>query len=175
MAHHWRVNLTESAIPVYDVFNSSLQLGQVNNNECCVDGMISANPYEGDGEPVIFVNMQHVMTFGILGSYQGSFGNFVNYASNGTSWSAVNTLERKVQYATKAYYSNGNFCCDLAVGSRVWLSSSGAAGDNNDNYISVSKVKTADDTTYNLNSHGFVDLTYGNRWVTVGSILLRKV
>lgn len=58
MAHQWIVNLTGSSLPVYDVLNNSVQLGQVYNNECCLDGIISSNPYEGNGEPVVFVNSQ---------------------------------------------------------------------------------------------------------------------
>lgn len=176
-AHGWMINLSGSAMPVYTVGSSgptTPQLGTLTKNECFVDGNISFNPWEGEGQPVIFLNSSHEWKFGLLDEYSGEMADFSNYASNGTSWVAVNTLERKVQYATKAYYSNGNFLCDLPVGSRVWLTSNCTAGSSHSNYVAVTRVKT-DTIDHTFSGNGFVDLTYNNRWVNVGSILLRKV
>lgn len=177
-SHGWMINLTGEAIPVYSVGGGGPvmpQLGKITKNECFVDGAISENPWEGDGMAVIFLNSSHVMTFGLLDEFKGSLVDFTDYVSDGTSWVEVDTLERKVQYATRAYYADGGFCCSLAAGSRVWLTSNGTAGMENSNYIAVTSVETAEGKTYNFSGNGFIDLTYGNRWVNVGNILLRKV
>lgn len=177
-SHGWMINLSGGSIPVYTVGSSgptTPQLGNITRNECFVDGTISENPWEGDGSPVIFLNSSHEWKFGLINDGQSNLVNFTNYASNGTSWVSVNTLERKVQYATVAYNADGSRCCDLPAGSRVWLTSNGTAGQTHSNYIAVTKVKTASGTTYNFQGNGFVDLTHGNRWINVGSILLRKV
>ncbi len=73
---------------------------------------------EGDGAPVFFLNSSHQMTFGLLADYENNLVDFTAYASNGTSWVSVNTLKRKVQYATVAYYADGSKCCDLPAGSK---------------------------------------------------------
>lgn len=176
-SYGWMINLSGETIPVYSVGSSgptTPQLGKLTKNECFVDGAISENPWEGDGQPVIFLNSSHEMVFGLLDEYSGSLVDFTDYASDGTSWVAVDTLERKVQYETAAYYADGSKCCSLPAGSQVWLTSNGTAGQTHPNYIAVTSVKTAAGKTYNFSGNGFVDLTYGNRWVNVGSILLRK-
>lgn len=173
----WMINLSGAAIPVYSVGAggpSTTQVGTLTKNECFVDGTISENPWEGDGRPVVFLNSSHSMTFGLLANDPKNLVDFTAYASNGTSWVAVNTLERKVAYATVAYYADGSKCCDLPAGSQVWLTQNGTAGQKNSNYIAVTKVKTAAGKEYKFSGNGFVDLTYNNRWVNVGSILLRK-
>ena len=110
----------------------------------------------------------------LLASYKNNLVDFTDYASNGTSWVRVSTLERKVQYATVAYYADGSKCCDLPAGSKVWLTQNGTAGQTNSNYIAVTSVQTAAGKKIDFKGNGFIDLTYGNRWVNVGSILLRK-
>ena len=52
--------------------------------------------------------------------------------------------------------------------------SNGTVGATHPNYIAVTSVETASGKKYNFSGNGFIDLTYGNRWVNVGSILLRK-
>lgn len=99
---------------------------------------------------------------------------FSEYASNGTSWVKVSTLERKVQYATVAYDRNGSKVCNLPVGSKVWLTSNATRGQNNPNYVAVTAVQPAGGDKITFSGNGFIDLMYGNRWVNVGSILLRK-
>lgn len=176
----WMINLTGNKIPVYTADGSGPilpQLGNLTKNECFIDGTISENPFEGDGYPVIFLNANHEFKFGLVKDEDCGNGlvDFTDYASNGTSWVQVDTLERKVQYATRAYYADGSLCCELPANSRVWLTQNGGAGSSNHNYIAVTKVQTASGKTYTFKGNGFVDLTYGNRWVNVGSILLRKV
>lgn len=176
-SYGWMINLTGASIPVYSVGNggpSTTQIGNLTKNECFVDGTISENPWEGDGMAVVFLNSSHAMTFGLIADYNSKLVDFTDYASNGTSWVSVNTLERKVQYATVAYYANGSKCCDLPAGSRVWLTQNGTAGQTHPNYIAVTSVETASGKKYNFSGNGFIDLTYNNRWVNVGSILLRK-
>lgn len=175
------INLTGNNIPVYTEDGSGPilpQLGNITRNECFIEGVLSGNPFEGEGCPVIFLNANHVFTFGLARNEDCVGGNgfvpFTAYASNGTAWVSVDTLERKVQYATKCYDRNGSFYCDLPAGSRVWLKSSGAAGDTQRNYIAVTSVETASGQRYDFNGHGYIDLTYNNRWINVGSILLRK-
>lgn len=172
----WKVNLSGSALPIYSVSGSgpsTTQIGTLTKNECFVDGSISSNPWEGDGAPVIFLNSSHVMTFGLLANYVNNLVDFTAYASNGTSWVAVNTLERKVAYATYAYDKSGKQVGAVPAGYRVWLTSSGTAGDSNHNYIAVSKITDSSGNVV-LSGAEFIDLTYGNRWINVGSILLRK-
>lgn len=177
-AHGWLINLTGETLPVYAEGNggpTGTQIAKINKNECFVDGTISLNPWEGDGKAVIVLNSSHKMVFGLVdASKEYDMVDFTDYASNGTSWVEVNTLERKVEYATVAYYADGSKLCDLPAGSRVWLTQNGTAGQTNSNYIAVTSVETAAGKKYNFCGNGFVDLTYGNRWVTVGSILLRK-
>lgn len=176
-SYGWMINLSGKTLPVYSVEGggpSTTQIGKINVNECFVDGSISANPWEGDGDPVVFLNSSHAMVFGLLADYESNLVDFTSYASNGTSWVSVNTLERKVQYDTVAYYADGCKCCDLPAGSKVWLTQNGTAGQSNPNYIAVTSVETAAGKRYNFSGNGFIDLTHGNRWVTVGSILLRK-
>lgn len=145
-SYGWMINLTGASIPVYSVGNggpSTTQIGNLTKNECFVDGTISENPWEGDGMAVVFLNSSHAMTFGLIADYNSKLVDFTDYASNGTSWVSVNTLERKVQYATVAYYANGSKCCDLPAGSRVWLTQNGTAGQTHPNYIAVTSVETA--------------------------------
>lgn len=177
-SYGWMVNLSGESLPVYSVGGggpSTTKIGNITKNECFVDGTISQNPWEGDGMAVVILNSSHAMTFGLLASYKNNLVDFSRYASNGTSWVSVSTLERKVEYATAAYYGDGSKCCDLPAGSRVWLNQNGTAGQNNPNYIAVTSVQTASGKKYNFSGNGFVDLTYGGRWVNVGSILLRKI
>ena len=176
-SYGWMINLSGKSIPVYSVGGggpSTTKIGNLTKNECFVDGTISENPWEGDGAPVVFLNSSHQMTFGLIADYENNLVDFTDYASNGTSWVSVNTLERKVQYATVAYYADGSKCCDLPVGSKVWFTSNGTAGATYPNYIAVTSVETASGKKYNFSGNGFIDLTYDNRWVNVGSILLRK-
>lgn len=177
-SYGWMINLSGESIPVYSVGGggpSTTKIGNITKNECFVDGTISENPWEGDGMPVVFLNSSHAMTFGLLADYKNNLVDFTNYASNGTSWVSVNTLERKVQYTTVAYYANGSKCCDLAAGSRVWLTRNGTAGQTHPNYIAVTSVQTTAGKKYDFSGNGFIDLTYGGRFVNIGSILLRKV
>lgn len=174
MAHYgWMINLTGAAIPVYSVDGggpSTTQIGTITKNECFIDGVYSANPWEGEGTPVIFFNKNHEATFGLLNDYSGNLAEFADYASNGTSWVKVNTLERKVQYDTEAYDQGNNPLGKVPAGTLVELTRNCTAGDRHSNYIAVTRIG---DKTYD--SHVFIDLTPGNRWVNVGSILLRKV
>ena len=173
----WTINLTGKAISVYSVGNggpSTTKIGTINNNECFVDGSFSTNPWEGNGVPVVIVKSDHNTEFGLLPDGTYNFVSFADYASNGTSWEAVKTLERRVQYATKAYLKNGDFYQDIPAGSRVWLTQNCTAGTDNPNYVAVTKAVTVSGTVIDISDHFFIDLTYDNRWVTVGSILLRK-
>lgn len=175
MAREWKINLSGSVIPVYEQGEYPLvQVGKINKNECFCEGTVPGTGYEGDGYPVVIVNSEHDMTPGYYPDYHDNMVDFVDYASNGKSWVAVDTLKRKVKYATRAYYADGSKCCSLAAGSYVWLTSNGTGGSKNPNYIAVTKVQTAAGKTYEFSGNGFVDLTYGDRWVNVGSILLRK-
>lgn len=174
----WMINLTGETLPVYSVGGSgptTPQLGKITKNECFVEGTMSANPWEGEGMPVYFLSTSRVMTLGLLDEFKGDIVDFTDYASDGTSWVKVDTLERKVQYATQSYYADGRVFKALPAGSRVWLTSNGTAGTNWPNYIAVTSIQPAGDKTYNFDGNGFIDLTYGDRWVNVGSILLRKV
>mgnify|MGYP003190281375 FL=1 len=129
---------------------STTKIGNLTKNECFVEGTFSANPWEGDDAPVFFLNSSHQMTFGLLADYENNLVDFTAYASNGTSWVSVNTLERKVQYATVAYYADGSKCCNLPAGSKVWLTSNGTAGATHSNYIAVTSVETASGKKYNF-------------------------
>lgn len=173
----WMINLSGKTLPVYsteDGYPFTNQIGKINDNECFVDGATSANPWEGDGSLVIFLNSSHKMVYGMVTDNNTKLVDFADYASNGTSWEAVNTLERKVQYATKAYDKYGVEIGDVPAGSRVWLTQNCTAGSTWNHYIAVTKVVTASGEELKISDHAFIDLTYGNRWVTVGSILLRK-
>lgn len=174
----WMINLTGNTIPVYSEKNggpSTTTIGKLTKNECFIEGTFSENPWEGDGNPVFFLNSNHNIKFGLIKNFPNTLVDFSAYASNGTSWIKTNSLERKVQYITVAYYGNGSKCCDLPAGSKVWLTKNATAGETNPNYVAVSKVVTSTGKTYTFSGNGFVDLTYGGRWVNVGSILLRKV
>lgn len=172
----WMINLSGKALPVYSTGGYPLtnQIGTINNNECFVDGTISENPWEGDGFSVLFLSSNHTMEFGIVTDDNVNIVDFTDYASNGTSWVPVNTLERKVQYDTAAYYADKSLCCSLPAGSKVWLTRNATAGEKYPNYVAVTSVQPAGKNKINFSGNGFIDLTYGNRWVTVGSILLRK-
>ena len=173
------INLTGKTIPVYSALDngaaSTTQLGKITNNECFIEGSAFGAGWEGVDEPVIFINSNHTPTHGVMKAVSGTLADFAKYASNGSSWVSVNTLERKVQYATAAYYADGQKRCDLPAGSRVWLTQSCTRGQNNENYIAVTAVQPAGGNKITFSGNGFIDLTYGNRWVNVGSILLRKV
>lgn len=146
------INLTGNTSPVYSEKNggpSTTTIGKLTKNECFIEGTFSENPWEGDGNPVFFLNSNHNIKFGLIKNFPNTLVDFSAYASNGTSWIKTNSLERKVQYTT--------------------------AGETNPNYVAVSKVVTSTGKTYTFSGNGFVDLTYGGRWVNVGSILLRKV
>lgn len=176
----WMINLTGHSIPVYDSLSNGAvdknnQLGEITKNECFAEGSTFGAGWEGVDMPVVILDANHQITFGVIDDYAGNLVDFSEYASNGTSWVSVNTLERKVQYATVAYYADGSKCCDLAAGSRVWLTSECTRGQTNPNYVAVTAVETAAGKKYNFSGNGFIDLTYGNRWVNVGSILLRKI
>lgn len=171
----WQINLTGSSIPVYPQATSQgSQIGTLTANECFAEGTAFGAGYEGWGNPVVFVNSAHVMTYGAINNFSSGLVDFADYASNGTSWVRVSTLKRKVQYATVAYYADGSKCCDLPAGSYVWLTQNCTRGQNNPNYVAVTKVQTAAGKEYNFSGNGFVDLLYGGRWVNVGSILLRQ-
>ena len=99
-SYGWMINLSGKSIPVYSVAGggpSTTKIGNLTKNECFVEGTFSANPWEGDDAPVFFLNSSHQMTFGLLADYENNLVDFTAYASNGTSWVSVNTLERKVQ------------------------------------------------------------------------------
>ncbi len=175
----WMINLGD-AVAVYSMKGNGAstgnQIGKITKNECFAHGANIGAGWEGVDYPVWFLNAQHVGTIGVVPNdvYIDSV-DFSKYASNGTSWVKVDTLERKVQYATNAYYSNGDWLCELLPGSRVWLTQNGTHGATNYNYIAVTKVQTAEGTTYNFQGNGFVDLVAETNWLNVGSILLRKV
>lgn len=173
----WQINLTGKEIIVYDgsklFTQKGNQCGKLTKNECFTEGTAFGAGWEGVGSPVIFKNGSGIMTQGAVFDDFGTY-NFANYASNGTSWVAVNTLERKVEYTTRAYYADGTGDILLNAGSRVWLTQNCTRGQNNPNYVAVTKVKKSDGTIIVFDGNGFVDLTYGNRWLNVGSILLRK-
>lgn len=177
----WMINLSGASIPVYSMLGngaaSSTQVGTLTKNECFAEGSAFGAGWEGIDSPVVFLNASHDITFGVIKDQDvlGNLADFADYASNGTSWLSVSTLERKVQYATVAYYADGSKCCDLAAGSRVWLTQKCTRGETHPNYVAVTSVQTATGKKYNFSGNGFVDLTYGGRWVNVGSILLRKV
>lgn len=179
MANHgWMINLSGASVPVYSVAGggpSTTKIGTITQNESFVEGSISANPWEGSGDPVLFLASNHKMTFGLLSSTPKNLVDFTKYASNGTSWVAVNTLERKVQYETTLYDSLGNELYPLPAGSHVWLTSNGTAGEDNPNFIAVKSVQRPSNAKYTFPGNGFIDLTCNSRWVNVGSILLRKV
>lgn len=172
----WEINLSGSAITVYggskNWTQQGSQIGTLTANECYVEGT-GGTGWDGWGLPVVFKNTAGSMVLGAVASLNNT-ANFADYASNGSSWVSVNTLQRKVQYATKAYYADGSLCCDLAAGSSVWLTQNCTAGATNRNYVAVTKVETSAGKEYNFSGNGFVDLTYGGRWLNVGSILLRK-
>lgn len=170
----WQINLSGSTIPVYEMdVVKGKKIGNLTVNECFANGQAFGSGYEGWGDPVVFLNSSHVMTYGAI-DYNQNYVDFAKYASNGTSWVAVNTLKRKVQYETRAYYADGSTCCTLPAGSYVWLTKNCTRGNNNPNYVAVTKVEVKGGKTYEFTGNGFVDLTYGGRWVNVGSILLRK-
>lgn len=175
----WEINLTGEEIPVYDgngdFMSKGKQIGKLTPNECFADGRTTYG-WEGYGSPVYFLDASKVLTYGIIDEVPGTglLADFANYASNGTSWEQVDTLERKVQYATAAYYADGSKCCDLPAGSYVWVTQNCTHGHYFPNYIAVTKVQTKAGKTYEFDGNGFIDLTYGGRWLNVGSILLRK-
>lgn len=175
--HGWQVNLTGKEIIVYDDSKNFMQkgnqCGKLTKNECFSEGSVVGAPWEGDGSPVIFKNTSGNM---IQGAVYDDYGNydFANYASNGTSWVAVNDLKRKVVYTTRAYYADGSGDILLEPGSYVWLTQNCTRGQKNPNYVAVTKVQKANGSTITFTGNGFVDLTFGNRWLNVGSILLRK-
>lgn len=174
--HGWMINLSDE-IPVYSMLfggvAGSTQIGKILKNECFVEGTNIGAGWEGENDPVYFLNPQYVMTYGAILNW-GNFVDFSAYASNGSSWEKVNTYERKVEYKTRAYYANGDFCCDLPTGSRVWLTQNCSRGDEKKNFVAVTDVETDTGKKYHFQGNGFIDLTYDNRYVTVGSILLRK-
>lgn len=119
------INFTGTLIPVYSILSngvaSSTQVGTLTKNECFAEGSAFGAGWEGVDFPVLFLNTIHNMTSSVIKNPTGNLIDFANYASNGTSGVSVSTLERKVQYATVAYYADGSKWCDLATGSRVWL------------------------------------------------------
>lgn len=176
-AYGWMINLSGKSIPVYSVGNggpSTTQIGTITKNECFLDGTASTNPWEGDGMAVRFLNKNHNMEFGLLADYEDNLVDFTDYASNGTSWVSVSTLERKVQYETATYNTEAKFQGTLPAGSRVWLTPNGTGGQNNPNFIAVTHIQHGSGGTKKA-FNGFIDLIYNDRWVNVGSILLRKV
>lgn len=169
----WQINLSGASIPVYQMdVKKGAKIGNITANECFANGQASGSGYEGWGDPVVFLNSSHQMTYGAI-DYNNSYVDFGNYASNGTSWVAVSTLKRKVQYETVAYYADGSTFRKLPAGSYVWLTKNCTRGENNPNYVAVTKVQIGNEV-FEFSGNGFVDLTYGGRWVNVGSILLRK-
>lgn len=175
----WMINLTGRTVPVYKMQSngaaSSTKVGQLTNNECFIDGSAFGAGWEGVDYPVIFWNSSYQRTSGVVSDSDTNFVEFSEYASNGTSWVKVSTLERKVQYATEAYYADGSKLCDLPAGSKVWLTLNATRGQNNPNYVAVTAVQPAGGNKISFSGNGFIDLMYGNRWVNVSSILLRKV
>lgn len=174
----WMINLGD-AVTVYSMKGNGAstgnKIGKITKNECFAYGANIGAGWEGVDYPVWFLNAQHVGTIGVVPNdvYIDSV-DFSKYASNGTSWVKVDTLERKVQYATNAYYSNGDWLCELLPGSRVWLTRNGTHGQENYHYIAVTKVQEANGDVHEFDGNGFIDLVAGN-WLNVGSILLRKV
>ena len=171
----WMINLTGSSIQIYSQGTTpTKKVGTLTKNECFAEGSEFGASWEGWGMPVFFLNASHSNTFGMIATTETGLVDFADYASNGSSWVKVNTLKRKVQYATVAYYADGSKCCDLPAGSYVWLTQACTRGQRHPNYIAVTSVCPVGGTTRNFEGNGFIDLTYGNRWVNVGSILLRQ-
>ena len=139
-----------------------------------IDGTAFGAGWEGVDTPVIFWNSNYQRTTGVVSESNVNFVDFSEYASDGQSWIKVNTLERKVQYNTVAYYADGSKYCDLPSGSKVWLTPNATRGQNNPHYVAVTAVQPKGGTKVNFSGNGFIDLMYGGRWVNVGSILLRK-
>lgn len=178
--HGWEINLSGAAIPVYGGNNNywiqqGSQIGTITKNECFVEGTAFGAGWEGWGSPVIFRNSSGNMVQGAIADNIKNLKDFVEYASNGTSWVSVDTNQRIVQFATRAYYANGDRLCDLPAGSYVWLTKDCTRGSDNYNYIAVTAVQPKGEKKIFFDGNGFIDLTYGNRWLNVGSILLRKV
>lgn len=175
----WMINLTGNSIPVYSMLDngaaSNTQIGNITKNECFTEGTAFGANWEGVDFPVMFLNSNHVMTFGVIKNELKNLVDFADYASNGSNWIAANTLEREVKYETIAYYNTGDKYCTLPAGSRVWLTSNCTRGQKNPNYVAVTSVQPKGGEKFDFTSNGFIDLTYGGRWVNVGSILLRKV
>lgn len=176
--HGWEINLSGADIPVYGGSKNWSQqgskIGTITKNECFVEGTEFNTGWEGWGSPVIFKNSSGVMTQGAIADNISNLKDFASYASNGTSWVSVSTLKRTVQFATRAYYADGSLLCDLPEGSSVWLTANCTRGQKNKNYIAVTAVQPKGKDKITFSGNGFIDLTYGNRWLNVGSILLRK-
>lgn len=176
----WQINLSGKAIPVYEMNDngsaSSKKVATITKNECYVQGTYPGTGWEGVDNPAIVLDPSHNMVLGVFTDdyYSSKLEDFADYASNGSSWVKVDTLKRKVQYATVAYYADGSKCCNLPAGSYVWLDRNCTRGENNSNYCAVTQVQTASGKVYKFDGNGFIDLTYGGRWVNISSILLRK-
>ncbi len=176
----WEINLSGAAIPVYGGNNNNWiqqgsQIGTITKNECFAEGTAFGAGWKGWGNPVIFRNSAGKMTQGAIADNISNLKDFANYASNGTSWVSVSTLQRIVHSPTRAYYASGDLLCDLPIGSYVWLTQNCTRGQNNPNYVAVTAVQPKDHDKITFKGNGFVDLTYDNHWLNVGSILLRKV
>lgn len=174
----WGINLSGSSISIYGGSAGWTQqgskIGTLTANECFAEGSAfgSGSGWEGWGTPIYFKNSSGAFVQGAIGSTSGlqSFG---EYASNGTSWNSVSTLKRLVKYATNAYHNNGDFCKALPANSYVWLTSSCTRGQKNPNYIAVTKIQPLGEAEFSFKDNGFVDLV-NDKWINVGSILLRK-
>jgi hypothetical protein len=176
----WQINLSGKAVPIYSFNGSgkatSTKIATITKNECFVEGTVPGTGWEGVDNPAVVLDPNHNMVMGVYTDsyYSNNFVNFADYASDGSTWAKVSTLKRKVKYATAAYYADGSLCCSLPAGSYVWLTNRCTRGETHMNYCAVTKVKTAAGKTYTFQGNGFVDLTYGGRWVSVSGILLRK-
>lgn len=172
----WGINLTGSSITIYDGDKNWVQqgskVGTLTANECCAEGTAFGAGWEGWGTPIYFRNSAGVFT---LGAIQDSsrLTSFSNYASNGSSWVSVSTLQRNVNKTTYAYYADGTGRKELPPGSLVWLTSNCTRGQNNPNYVAVTAVQPKGGNKLTYSGNGFVDLVNGN-WLNVSSILLRK-
>lgn len=159
----WNINLSGNSIPVYEPgMSPDKQIGTITKNECFCEGSSPDSGFEGwdYGQMVLFLNASHEMTAGMIDARRISgLESFADYASNGTSWVKVSTLERKLVNPTKSYYADGSDFKYLPAGSTVWLTSGCAHGTKNWNYIAVTSVQPAGDRVYNFSGNGFINLT----------------
>lgn len=173
----WMINLSGSSVPVYEQDVSlKKKIATITKNECFTEWHPNDTNWEGGGRPVFLLNSSHNYTYGMIDYSLNNFGDFCDYASDGSSWIKVSTTKRKLVSETKLYYKDGHLACSLPKGTYVWIDPECTSGYSHPNYISVTKVQTPAGVVYNFSdSSGFIDLIpTSNTWLNVGSIILRK-